>query len=222
MKLLRGKEYITAAILFLLGAEVLRRGASISSTYWQSVMANGGVTLLGLAAAILIVNAYFDYRSRKAAVYSLLKLVAPAIEEHHNELLQEAWNVFGKPQWGEIVDRYKDNNGDPRALVPDERHQLYSVIKARKGVYDQRFTRLEAILKELALILGWSFDPGILKDTFNCRFAISKFLVTPCDDSDVAVIELCEQFLDIELTSFQVFHGLIQLLGIAKDKVYGN
>ena len=78
--------------------------------------------MLGLSLGLFLVNMYFERKGRRAAVVPLLGLVAPSIQKNHNELLQSAWDSFGKPQFGEILDRYMKHNGDPEVLTPAEPH----------------------------------------------------------------------------------------------------
>lgn len=219
---IRGHEKKIAILSFLLAIGLAAAGYFASSAYIGGLLANIASTFLGLSIGLYIVNIYLDRESKRAAVTSLLKLIAPSIQGHHNALLHEAWNRFGKPQWGEIIGRYTENGGDPRALTPEERQKIYDMVKAGKVKYDSTFTTLEAELKELALILGWSFDPGILSASFNCRYAITKLRAATFDDSEEAKLEVCEHFLDTEFTSSLVFHGLVELLGLDKKAIYSD
>ena len=220
--IIRGRENIAAVVLAILGVAIIYYGERLTSSYYQSVAANLGTGVIALAAGIALVNVYFDYHARRRAVRPLLKLVTPSIQKHHNDLLQEAWNVFGKPQFGELLSRYASNNGDPLALAPDERRKLYDMVKPKKKTHDDLLLKLDAELKELSFILGWSFDASILESSFSCRFAITKFLTTTCDDTDQSVKDICEQFLDIAFMSHQVFDGLVTIIGMPKDEIYSD
>lgn len=222
MSTIRGKESLFAILSVIVGVALAVAGMFIPQPYISGFIANLATTFFGLGVGLYIVNIYLDRKSRKTAVTSLLRLIAPSIQAHHNALLTEAWNRFGKPQWGEIMDRYADNDGDPRALTPDERHTIYEMVKAKKAMYEVRFTTLEAELKELAVILGWSFDPSILGASFNCRYAIAKLRAATFDDSEDSTLVVCEQFLDVDFTSSQIFHRLVELLGLDKKKIYSD
>lgn len=221
-KLLRGRENIAAIISVLIGAAVVYYGSGLQSQYYQGVMANLGTGIVGLGIGVALVNVYFDYHSRKAAVRPLLLLVAPSIAEHHNDLLDDGFDTFGKASFSELLDRYTSNSGDPRALSPEERTKLYSMVKAKKPQHDAKLLKLDAELRELGTILGWGFDPSVLGASFVCRFAIAKFLATTCDDTDQTVKSICEHFLDVSLSAHRTFDGLINIIGAPKSEVYSS
>ncbi len=152
-RILRGRENLAALLLTVVGVVIVYYGERLSSSYYQSVAANLGTGVVALAAGIALVNVYFDYHSRKRAVRPLIQLITPSIQRHQNDLLDEAWNIFGKPQFGEMMKRYADNNGDPLAWTPEERKRLYDMVKAKRDEHDRLLQKLDAELKELGLIL---------------------------------------------------------------------
>lgn len=219
---IRGNEHRLALASILAALAIGIGGYFVSNSYLASIAANLSTTMFGVGIGLYLVNLFLERDARKQAVMSLLKLVAPSIQEHHNALLIEAWNRFGKPQWGELLKRYASNGGDPHALTPEERNKIYGMVKSEKAAYETRFLKLESELRELALILGWTFKPSILSSSFNCRFAITKLRAASFDDSEPAKLEVCERFLDVELTSSAVFHELVELLGLDKKGIYSE
>ncbi len=218
---MKGKEWMLAIVTMVisLGFAI---GGYFSTGYWQSLFINLATTTLGLTLALVVINVYLDLNTRKDAIKPLLKLVKPTIQEHHNALLNKAWASFGKPQFAELIDRYSENNGDPRSLAPQERETLYKMIKEDKDALFARISTLEAELKELALLLGWSFKPGILRASFSCRYAIVRLKTVNFDDSDQSKLDACEHFLDLDIAAHSVFHQLVEFLGMKKSDVYGN
>lgn len=216
------KEKRYAAISTATGVIIGCLGSFVPSVYWSSFCANIAVGLLGLGAGLFLINFYLNREAKKEAVFSLMTLVAPSIEQHHNDLLEEAWGTFGRPQWGEMIDRYISNNGDPTSFTPEERDKIYAMIKAKKEFYIDRLRKLETDLRELVLILGWTFDPSILAHCFNSRYSILKFSTSSFDDSTETKKAVIEHFLDAEITSNQVHSGLVRLLGWKEKDIYGD
>jgi len=210
--------YLATACLLLFIA--LAIGAAYSNPYWQALLINLSTTALGLAIALIVINVYLDRSARREAVRPLLKLIAPAIGAHHNDLIHAAWDRFGKPQFGEIAKRYTENNGDPRALTPDERNSLYDIIKTNRDRVLDLLGRIDNDLRELVVIIGWSFDPDILKHAFSCRYAISQLRIITFDDSNDAKLAICEQFLDADMMAFAVLRNLHSLIGSPKEELF--
>ena len=211
MQDLRQNEVVLGALFFIVSLLCGVWAYFITPGFYQSLLAGITTTLFGVSAALFAVNVYLGRRSRKSAISALLKLVSPSIEENHSKLLNEAWTRFGKPQFRELIQRYEENNGDPQALDPSERDTLYDMIKPKKLSYDRLLNKLEQDLKELTFILGWSFDPEILRNCFSCRHAIAKFRDLALEDSLQNKYDICEQFIDIDLYSFQALEGLKRL-----------
>ena len=217
---LKGHENVTAALLTVAGVGVTLAGATVSVPYWQGVLANLGTGTIGLGVGVAIVNAYFDYKSRRRAVLPLAQLVAPSISEHHNEFLRDAFGTFGRDGFDNLFKRYLKHGGRPDALAPQERQQLYDMVKAKKADLDKRLTDLASDLRELATLLGWNFDPEVLGASFRCRYSIRQFLTTACDDSPDAVSAVCEHYLDVTLYAHLVFDGLVTTIGDKRIQPY--
>ena len=218
---MRGRERLFSLAAGLT-AILLAVFAFRSDGYWRSLLLNVSTTALGLSAALAIVNFYLDMSAKKTAVYPLLRLIAPSIEEHHNQLLDKMLARFSRPQFQEMAKRYHDNKSDPHALTHDERNAIYEIVEHDKDSFFLQYDRLEQELRELAIILGWSFSPAILSDSFNCRYAIAKLKATCFDGSDGAKLQVCENFLDVDINSYSVFAGLVELLGLNKDEIYAD
>ena len=83
------------------------------------------------------------------------------------------------------------------------------------------YEKLEEDLKELALIMGWSFDPKILEHVFRCRYSIASMRNIAFDDSEAAKRDVTKLTLDIDLDAFSVHSHLAHAVGIkAKDLYY--
>lgn len=218
---MKGKEWILAIVFLLVAVAFAVTGHRVTD-YWQALCINLATTCLGLAAALVVLNVYLDLSTRKAAIRPLLQLVAPTMRDHQNALLDTAWNRFGKPQFKEIITRYTKNNGDPRALTPQERNGIYEMVKEDRDSLFARMDKLELELKELALLLGWSFKPGILKSSFSCRYAIVRLRAIEFDDSDQSKLDACEHFLDLSFMAHSVFAQLVDFIGLNKSDVYGE
>lgn len=216
---IKGHEIAISIAVYILSLALFIGAYFIGSQYWQSLTIGLGTTALGLAVALTVVNVYLSQKEKKKAIKSLLMLVAPSIQKHHNDLLEKAWDKLGKPQFGELVDRYKENNGDPRALSPEERTSIYEIVKTNKSELDVSLNKLDSELKELSFILGWSFDPKILSASFKCRFAIQQFLALEMNDEKQTILDACESYLDADIQAFNVFGLLVVYLGMSGKDV---
>jgi hypothetical protein len=192
----------------------------VSDQYRQSVLIELMSTMLGLSLGLFLVNVYLERRNRRDAVRPLLALVAPSIQRNHNDLLSAAWGTFGKPQFGELLRRYMGNNGDPQALSPAERDSLYGLVKGQLAALQTQLDRLDADLRELTYMLGWSFKPTILRSAFACRHSIQQLRLVTFDDSAESKLRACEHFLDVDIHAFSTFNALVELLEVPKHMVY--
>ncbi len=209
---MKGKELIaTGGALF--AAIIVATIAYFTSGYWTSLFLNLASTLIGIGVGIALINVYFDVKSRRRAIQPLLQLITPSIAKVHNSLLRRGFDNFGMPQFKEIMDRYHVNNRDPRALSPDERNKLYDIVKSDKNGVLALYDMLESDLRELTIVLGWSFDPQILASAFACRYAITKMRSVVFDDSDQCKLDVCEQFLDVDGAASLVFARLVKVTG---------
>lgn len=216
------KELFWTIAFALLGMVSAFGGKHISDSYWSSYVANISVTLIGVSIGLFLVNHYLNREAKKAAVQSLLRMIAPSIQQYHNDLVSEAWGTFGRPQWAEMIQRYVAQDGDPLAFNPTERDQIYAMIKKDEIKYKQKLKELDSEMRELVSILGWSFDPSILASAFNCRYAIVKFCAISFDDSIDSKKAALEHFLDAEIMATEVHDDLAKLVGLKIKDIYGS
>jgi len=218
--MLRGKEIFLAVASFMAGVAVAA-GAYWTEGYWESLLLDVAVMFAALGAGLIVVNLYLDRSARKAAMEPLIELIENSIQQHHNDLMDKAWETIGKPQFNDLVDRYLEHGRDPLALRPDERDALYEMVKSNRENLSSLHDKLEADLKELALIMGWAFDPKILEHVFRCRYSIARMRTVSFDDSDSAKREVAGLVLDIDIDAFSVHSHLAHAIGFkAKDMYY--
>jgi len=184
-----------------------------SAAYWRPLLLNLAATFLAAGLAVVIVNLYLDRGSRKDALKALLRMVLPAIKDMHNSILDEVFKRFGKEEFDSLVKRYTDAGGDPRALTPAERDKFYGLVKDNHDRLRDLFRRLNEVMKELTAILGWSFNPDLLREVFFCRYAVSKFLLLKLDDTDQGKLDAVEQFFDSHIKGFTVYAVMKRLGG---------
>jgi hypothetical protein len=218
--MIRGKEVVLAAASFTAGVGMAAAAFWVEG-YWRSMLLDLGMVFVTLAAGLIVVNLYLDRSARKSAMEPLIELIETSIQEHHNDLMDKAWERIGKPQFNQLVDRYLENDRDPLALTPDERDAIYNLVKFNRENLALLHHRLEEDLRELALIMGWSFDPKILEHVFRCRYSIARMRNVSFDDSDAAKREVSGLLLNIDLDAFSVHSHLAHAVGFkAKDMYY--
>lgn len=211
---------ILAAASFTAGVG-MAAGAFWLEGYWRSMLLDLGMVFVTLAAGLIVVNLYLDRSARKSAMEPLIELIETSIQQHHNDLMDKAWERIGKPQFNQPVDRYLENGKDPLALTPDERDAIYNLVKSNKENLASLHHKLEEDLKELALIMGWSFDPKILEHVFRCRYSIARMRTASFDDSETAKREVSGLLLDIDIDAFSVHSHLAHAVGFkARDMYY--
>jgi len=217
--MIRGNEVSLSLASFAIGVSIAA-GAYFTEGYWESMLLDLAMVFVALGAGLLAINFYLDMHARKSAVEPLLELVEEAIQEHHNNLVDRAWERIGKPQFNELVDRYVKHGRDPLALTPGERDAVYEMVKSEREVLNRLHDHLDEQLKELALILGWSFDPRILQHTFVCRSAIARMRAIKFDDTEASKRQVAQTFLDIDISAFAVHGHLAEAIGLRARELY--
>jgi hypothetical protein len=198
-------ETIFSIIALIVGIVVLILGAHQKDTYIQSLYANGGVTFIGLAVALWIVNIYLDRRSRNAAKHALFELVGESLSDINNKFLRCAHDYYGSPKLDELTDTFQKNERSATALSLNQRAELWRLLQNNSTTLDPLLQRLDGELKELCNLVGWSFDPRLLYLAVSCRTAIAQYTRTKSGTSDDDIKLGCENFLETILLNSELF-----------------
>lgn len=217
--MIRGKEITLSIVAFSVGIAIAV-GAYFTEGYWESLLLDAAMVFVALGIGLIVINFYLDMKARREAVDPLLGLVQTSIQQHHNDLIDRAWEKLGKSRFSELVDRYMKHGNDPLALNAEERDAIYVMVKSDKDRILELHNQLQDELKELAAILGWSFDPLILRHIFECRYAITRLRAIEFDDTNETKAEVCRLYLDIDINAFGLNSHLTGLIGLKKEDMY--
>ena len=170
------KVRILVVVLFVVAGVVGFIGFHVPVGYSQGLVGNVAATVLGLAAAILLVSIYLTSSEKGAAAAPLLKLIAPAVTELNNELfIGHLRDTFGIEKGKTLVGIYRKNKRDPHAFSPDQCNELYDAIVAKEADLVHVYDILIDQFRELSMITGWSFDPAITAAALEARLNFIKF-----------------------------------------------
>lgn len=188
----------------------------------QALSGNVGSTLLGLAAAILLVNHYLASSEKGAAAAPLVKLIAPAINELHNDLfVTHLTNTFGIAKLRTLVDTYQRNKRDPRAFSPGQCNELHAAIMSKSSELIRVYDVLIDQFRELSMITGWTFDPSVTAAALEARLNFLKFKsIQQATDQD-SKYEILGAYLDGEASASAVFNKLLNRLGHTREEQNG-
>ena len=217
---LRTKEILIALIMLILALIFTGWAYSVGENFWQSVLLSLASTFLGLSIALVIVNGYLHHNAKRSTVKSLLKLVQSPIAKYHNDLTEKGHDAFGSTRFGELTVQYFESNANPAIFSPEDRSKIFQIVKQNKQLFDQQLALIDAQLRELTFVLGWSFSPAILKACFECRITITQFREIDIDDPSVDQKSICEHFLDADIHAFTVHRLLVKMLGLPSNEVY--
>lgn len=194
-----------AVIALVTGIVILFFGTKVADPYSQSIYANGGVSLVGLAVALWIVNIYLDRRSRSAAKHALFELVGESLSEINNRFVGYAHDHFGQQKFDDLTAVFLRNERKATALSREQRSELWKLVQENRSSLDPLIDQLDGELKELCGLVGWSFDSRILYIAISCRAAIAKYVryKSGATDDDVKIV--CENFLETVLLSSELF-----------------
>lgn len=201
------KKWLTIG-LFLLSIIVAISGFFIKQQYLQSIIANISITFFGGALGVLIVNIYIEKSEKKKALKSLLRMIAPTVARASDTMLAEVHRHFGTQEFSEIQIKYKKSGGDPKVLTPTERDKIYDMIHNNKSIFEDSAKIISEELKELAVIMGWSFNPAVLRELFDCRTAIRAFMTLSFTGTPQDKLDTCEQYLDFHIKA----HSVVSML----------
>lgn len=153
----------------------------------------------------------------------LLQLVAPAIRDSHNSLIETAREEFGKNGLASLMSSYLNGKRDPQSIDPDVKRRLFVMIARERNEHDKRLIKLNLALQEITHLLGWSVGSKVVAPSLACQLAIRRFLQVPPNQEDKdAVNNLCEHFLDVSIHAHVVFATLTDILRLPKEKVYSD
>lgn len=211
-----------SGIFFGIGIAVIYLG-SILTDYAQGVALSFGTTLLGFGIALFVVNGLLDSSDKRLAAFPLLKMMARSVSHYHNNLFIENCRLaFGKEEFSKLIDTYQKHKNDPKAFSPEQRDRLYGIITDNEDELKQTVEKLGRELEEVSNIIGWSFNPKIMRDCLEVRLNSREF----CDmdfDSDVNTkLRACELYLDMEADATAILNRLAGYIGLSQDEYMGE
>jgi hypothetical protein len=202
----------------LMSAVALCASAYFAHGYWHDLAMMLANVAVSLGVGLLVVNRYLNTDERRRAAMPLLRLIAPAIQEFHNEhFIRRGRLAFGTPVFNELIASYQKHGRRPDALSPAQRDGLYELIKTGKAEFEPIITRLLDTLKEISSILGWSFSPSLMRNILDCRYNIVALQNLKYDDTIEDKLRACEHLLDFEADSAAVLRDLTSLLGMKEQ-----
>lgn len=212
----------TVSLLGMLSISIFGFLAYLAHTlvpgYWQDLALGLATTFLGLGIGVLAVNAYLSSADKRQFAKPLLKMIAPQVEELHNELvIQHGINTFGKNDFERILEVYKKHKGDPQAFSPQQRDALYAAIELIKPDLIRVHDILTEQLRELTMLLGWSFDSRVTSAALSARLSFATFKAANWDGSDETKRVTIEAYLDSDAATGAVVHHLIAYLGVKES-----
>lgn len=212
-----GYVILVAALGFILGAYGLAPG------FWQSLLLGLGTTLIGLGLAVLVVNHLLTSADKRAAAKPLAKLILPHVRKLHNDLfIEHGRQTFGRDRFESLIDLYQKHQRDPIAFAPEDRQALYAAIEAEKDDLSRVFDTLNEQLRELMILLGWSFDAQIVATAMEARLNYATFRAITWDGTEDTQRTAIESFFDAEGATSAVLSRLLDHLGMAKADWLGS
>jgi len=190
-----------------------------SASFWQSLLIGLGTTFLGLGLAVLAVNYFLAASDKKLAAKPVLKLIGPNIHKLHNDLfIRHLHKKLGKDQFETLIALYQKHNRNPRAFSPQQRDAIYEAVLEKKDELMSVYEALQEQLRELTLLLGWSFDSRITGASLDARISFATFKAASWDGSEDGKASVVEAYLDAEVTTSAVFAALTKHLGMKDNE----
>jgi hypothetical protein len=215
--------WILALVLLAAAVSLSALGFFLPLGYLQGLSGNVASTLLGLAAAILLVNYYLASSEKGKAAAPLVKLIAPAIKELHNDLFViHLRNTFGIEKMRILIDTYQKNNRNPRAFSPEQCNELHAAIMSKRTELLRVYDLLIDQFRELSMIIGWSFDPSVTAAALEARLNFMKFKSLQQAQDQDSKYEIVEAYLDGEAAASAVFEKLLKRLGLPEKEWKGK
>lgn len=204
---------LISAISFLIALS-LSIAAHSFTDYWRDILLMLAGTALSLSIGLLAINLYLNTNERRRAAAPLLQMIVPDIQKYHNDFLIEPGRLtFGTPNFNALLDSYAQHNGSPKAFSPEQRDGLYCMILEQKDAIFGLLPGLESKLREMASLIGWTYEPSIIRAILTCRLSIQAFQNLTFDGSVECKLSACEHFLDIDSSSSAVLEALMKILG---------
>lgn len=189
-----------------------------STGFTQNVLVEFAGTAVSFAIGLWLVDVYLQLDEKRKAAVPLLEMITPSIAKWHNDYFIEKGRLaFGIPGWHALLDAYQSNGRNPQALSPEQRDGLYKIIAASRAEVLPLFDTLHDQLKELSALLGWSFNPQIMRAALSCRLNIVRFKNLTLSDDTRSKLDACELYLDIDAYAGAVVSELANLLGLKKS-----
>lgn len=206
---------IFGTVSLVVAIALLVTGYFADDPFWQPLLISLSTTILGFGIALFVVNHILMSADKKAAADPLVKLILPNIRRLHNDLfIRHLMAELGAAQMEEWLKTYSRHKADPKAFSPEQRDKLYEVIKLRENDLKNVYESLQEQLRELTLLLGWSFDSKIMSDAFSARLSMATFLASSWDDEVPTKLSIIEAYLDIEADTQALFKKLMYYVGI--------
>ena len=194
-------------------------GAYWLTAYLQAVLIGFGFVAISLALGLVVINHFLQLSEKRAAVGPLLNMVGPALSEFHDQLLDKAWEVFGKEDFDRVIDKYLNGDLDPLSLNATERNQISTIVINEYEAISLILNRIEIELKELAFVVGWSLDPQLIGSSYECRLSIARLRTEVEDNNAKDETKICEHYLDIALHADTVFATLASIADISSKQI---
>ena len=208
-------KYALPSFLLAVAAAV---GAFWLTDYWQSLLLSLSSVLLGLAAALWVINGFINQEERQGAAVVLMQMVHEDVSSYHSNFLDRGRERFGIPAWNGIIDAMNENQRDPNSLAPEQRLTLLEIIRENKESLLANCNTIDERFREISYILGWSFNPRITRNCISSRMEIQKFktLASSSEElDDEQSKKLIELYFDIDADASAVLDSLADILGIS-------
>ena len=203
----------------LVALACLSSGYFLQPGFWQSVAIGLGTTFLGLGLAVLAVNHALTSSDKKLAAKPVYKLIMPNTTLLHNDLLiRHMHKELGKDQFEELFAIYEKHKGNPSCFSPQQRDVIFDAINKIKPELTKIYETLQEQLRELTLLLGWSFDSQITDASLSARVSMATFLAATWDGTDKSKREIIEAYIDSDATLSAVVIALSKHLDIKDEE----
>lgn len=198
-------------------------GHELSPGYWQDILVGLATTFLGLGLAVIVINHFLSSEEKRHAAAPLLKIISSNVQELHNELfVGHLRHCFGNEEFESLMNIYRKHKGNPDAFSPKQRDEIYQAIELKKTEILAVYEALQEQLKELNLLLGWSFDSKITGAALTARFHYATFKAVRWDGSEQTKKITIEAYIDAEAATSTVFSLLTKHLGLKESDWQSN
>lgn len=202
-------------ISVLLAIAMALAGFSQSPGFVQDVLVGLSTTFFGVGLGVVVINYYLTSVDKKSAAGPISKLIAPNIAKLHNELfIKHLIKELGKEEMSRLLGIYQKHKGQPNAFSPSDRDILYdAIVPIRKELSDV-YDALHEQMKEVTLLLGWTYDTAITAAALTARLSYGAFKSAAWDGSVEDKLKVIEAYLDSEGATSTVYSKLQSHLGL--------